>query len=738
MEILLFLNGIVFFYSKSPFSWVFFFAIYFLRPRYTLLVAFFCGMGWAGCHHFYVQPQGMPKVNLVRHAILFGTVESLPIKTANKTQFQFFVRKLNHRPVRANILISCYQRCPTVIEQGQHWTLTAKLSKPRDYANPGGFGFVSWLEAKHIAWVGTMQSGQLNETNQKKLPLIANFRNNLAKKMEKLGFQENSLGVVQALSLGLTHHLDKTLWDLFRRTGTTHLMVISGAHIGLMSGFGFSLAKWLWCRVEYLCLRIPAQKAAAIVGMLFALGYALLAGFAVPAQRSCLACCMVLSRYFLNHRFSTWQAWRYALLVVILIEPHAVYLSGFYLSFFAVAILVSINQRVGLKGLSKLLFMQLGCLLGLMPLTLYWFSYGAINGFIANLVAIPLVGFVLVPLSLLTIIIPKWHFAQFLVDFLQQVITGLLYYLKAIDSLAWINFSASYPNIIFPIAILIGMSLLLFLPLKQFYMAMSLLIFIGVNPKYDSVKFGEAKLDVLDVGQGLAVSIRTAKHQMLYDTGMKFYKSSDIGKMVIIPYLHALGIKSLDKVVISHPDLDHRGGLSSIAEIFSIGDLIVDDPKKYQHALPCHQYPDWTWEGVDFHFFQITTDLHSKNNTSCVLQIKTQQGSILLTGDIEKKAEFYLVTNYGQELKSDLMLVPHHGSKTSSTPLFLEMVKPSNAILSYGFDNRYHFPHASVIARYESQHITLFNTVDCGMVRVVLGQNGVQKPICYRSRSWMM
>lgn len=735
MEILLFLNGIIFFYSKNLLPWVFLFAVCFLKPRPLFIWAFLCGIGWAACHHFFVRPQGMPQVSVMRHAVLSGTVESLPTQTGDKTQFQFLAMNLNHQPVRAHILISCYQNCPTIIQQGQHWTLTAKISKPRDYANPGGFGFVRWLAVKHIYWIGTMQFGQLSEVPQDKPKLILNIRNKLANQLEKLGFQENSLGIVQALALGLTDHLDKSLWDLFRRTGTTHLMVISGAHIGLMAGFGFAMTKWLWCRAEYFCLHIPAQKAAAIVGMLFAIIYALLAGFAVPAQRSCVACCMMLSRYFLSHRFSTWQAWRYAIFVVLLIEPHAIYLSGFYLSFFAVAILVVMNQWVRWKGFRNMIAMQLSCLVGLMPLTLYWFSYGAVNGLMANILAIPWVGFVLVPLSLLTTMLGQWPIATWLSWGLHQAVTGLLYYLKAIDTLAWMNLSVSYPNIIVPLAMLMAICVCLFLPLKQFSMATSLLLLLGIYPKHESIKYGEAKLDVLDVGQGLAIVIRTAKHQMLYDTGMKFYKSSDMGKMVVVPYLQTLGITTLDKVVISHPDLDHRGGLPSIAETFPIHELIVDDPQKYQHALPCHRYPDWTWEGVNFHFFQIKTDLHSKNNTSCVLQVKTQQGSILLTGDIEKKAEFYLVTNYGQELKSDLMVVPHHGSKTSSTPLFLALVNPNQAVFSYGFDNRYHFPHATVMTRYQAQHIALFNTVDCGMVSILLRQTGIQKPVCYRSHT---
>lgn len=733
MEVILFLNGIVFFYFKNPLSWIFLCSVCFIRRRLVFVVVFLAGLGWAALHQVWIHPQGMPANASCQHAHLFGEVHSIPTHTETKTQFQFLATRLNHQPVHVNIMISCYQHCPSNIQLGQRWSLTANLYKPRDYANPGGFRFVDWLAARHIAWLGIMQDAkQHHPIAPDKPPLILNFRHLLAQKLEKLGLNESSLGVVQALALGMTANLDQSLWALFRRTGTTHLMVISGAHIGLMSGFGFFITKWLWCRLDYFCLRKPAQQAGAWVGMVFALAYALLAGFAVPAQRSCVACCVMLSRYFLPQRFSAWQAWRYALWVVLCLEPHAVCLSGFYLSFTAVAILLVMNQWLQCTKLRKLMGIQLACLVGLMPLTLYWFSYAAVNGFLANLLAIPWVGFIIVPLSLTTALLSEWGSMSYLVWALNHAIAGLLYYLRAVDALSWMNLSVAYADMIKPLAWLVAIGLVLFLPVRAFALVTSLFLFIGLYPKHDAIKLGEAKLDILDVGQGLAIMIRTQNHQMLYDTGMKFYHGSDMGNLVILPYLKLLGTTRLDKVVISHPDLDHRGGLKSIAEVMPIDELIVDNPRVYRHALSCHHYPDWDWDGIHFHFFQIKTNLHSKNNTSCVLQLKTKQGKILLPGDIEKKAEMYLVMNYGKQLQSNLIVVPHHGSKTSSTELFLKTVKPNQAILSYGFDNRYHFPHASVVDRYRSMHVELYNTVDCGMVSVSLGQGGLLAPTCYR------
>ena len=215
------------------------------------------------------------------------------------------------------------------------------------------------------------------------------LREQLAATMEEYLPKGPTLGILQALTLNVTSNIDKEQWELFRRTGTTHLMVISGSHIGLVAGFCYCLIKWLWSRSGRLCLYCPASKMASLFGFFAALLYALLAGFEPPSQRSLFACFFLFLRTFLSQRFTVWQAWRYGLLLVLLYEPHAVILPGFYLSFIAVAILILINQRIAGGKIKKALCIQLACLFGLMPLSLYWFSYGAVNGLFANLLAIP-------------------------------------------------------------------------------------------------------------------------------------------------------------------------------------------------------------------------------------------------------------------------------------------------------------------------------------------------------------
>ncbi|CDZ78937.1 ComEC family competence protein [Legionella massiliensis] len=720
MEILCFFAGIAFFYTKAIYPLLLLSASLFLKPNWSVIFWFIAAFALGLSHQYWVSDRGMPDVPVLAKASIEGEVVSIPISSFTKTQFQLQARRLNDQAVDATILLSCYQHCPK-FQVGEVWHLQAKLKKPENLANPGSFDFVRGLEARHIRWTGYLKPGaSLLSQGDGKPQTILLIREKLAALIESALPSGPALGIFQALTLNVTSHIDKKLWDLFRRTGTTHLMVISGSHIGLIAGFGYWFIKWLWSFSSRLCLYCPATKLASIVALLMALIYALLAGFEPPSQRSLFACFFFFMRNFLSQRFSLWQAWRYGLLLVLLYEPHAVLLPGFYLSFIAVAILFLINQRVSGGSLKKALYIQLACLLGLMPLSLYWFSYGAINGFAANLVAIPLVGFVIVPFALIALGLLYFFDVQLLVYPVKLAIDGLLTYLQWIDSFAGINLDFSYSNLLAPLALMLVMLLLLFLPLRALFPAVVVLTYSAIFPSYRTLAQGEAWIDILDVGQGLAVVVQTAKHILIYDTGMKFYQAGDMAKSVIIPYLNTLGIKKLDKVIISHPDLDHRGGLPSLEEKYPIAELLVDKVSFYHRGKGCHSYPAWVWDGVRFEFLAISQKFRDKNNSSCVLKIQNQAGKVLLTGDIERLAEDYLVRTYGERLRADILLIPHHGSKTSSSLAFIKAVAANSAIISAGFDNRYHFPHKQTIETLQKERVTIYNTADCGMVTIGL------------------
>ncbi len=730
MEILCFFAGVVFVYTKSACLLFFLLTVLLFKRHINVIAWFLSAIVWCLCHEAHVADRSMPDLRVIQNAALQGYIASIPTITASKTQLQFQVMQMNQKPVNARLLLSCYNHCPD-FRSGQEWRLNAKLQKPQNLGNPGGFDYLNWLHARHINWTGYVQRGssQLVEAHAGHSPLLS-LRQSLADTLAQIDPDIKTLGILQALTLGVTTHIDKDGWDLFRRTGTTHLMVISGSHIGLVAGLIYALMSWLWCRFPTLCLHYPAPKIASIAGFFMAAIYALLAGFAAPSQRSLIVCFFMFLRNFSNQRFGIWQAWRYALLAVLFFEPHSVLMPGFYLSFIAVAILVLINQRYSLTGMRKTLLMQVACLVGLMPLTLFWFSYGAVNGLVANVVAIPWVSFIIVPLGLFITLTGHWWVLPWSVTILTHSIDYLIYYLNWVDSFAFVNFSFSFTQFLTPFALMVGISLLVLLPIVRLIPALLIIASAALFPAYEKINTGDAKIDVMDVGQGLAVVVHTAHHLLVYDTGVKFYQGSDMGRLAIIPYLKTLGVKVVDKVVISHPDLDHRGGLPSLEEAYKINELIVDSPFFYKRGSSCHHYSDWNWDGVSFHFFSIATPLKSKNNSSCVLQISTPAGQVLLSGDIEKPAEQYLVATYGTKLASSVLIIPHHGSKTSSTPAFIKNVAPRYAIVSYGFDNRYHFPHQQAMKTYQQLAIPVYNTVDCGMMSVLLTATTMsEKPI---------
>ncbi|MFY7698077.1 MAG: DNA internalization-related competence protein ComEC/Rec2 [Legionella sp.] len=729
MEILCFFAGTAFACFRHPYPLFFLWICLFFRWRLSLIIWFFSAVIWFYFHQFNVNDVGMPTGHIISRAVLQGQVVSIPNQTNRKVQFQFLAQQLNGNPIKALLLITCFEHCP-LIKAGQYWQMIATLKKAVNLRNPGGFDYVQWLSARHIVWTGYIKDHSLRLLNDSQRYSLLVLREYLASCLAKLDQNEKTLGILQALTLGVTGHIDNDQWTLFRRTGIIHLMIISGAHIGLVAGLTYRLCKWLWCRIGRLSLHCPAPKAASIAAIIIALIYALLAGFAVPAQRAFIGCIFMSLRHISNSYFSGWQAWRYALLAVLIFEPHSVLLPGFYLSFLAVAILVLTNQRIQINPVFKTLSLQIGCLLGLMPLSLFWFSYGAVNGVAANLLAIPWVSYIIVPLALLITLLSPWAVIPWLVSIVKAAIVALLAYLNWIDYFSFINISYSFQQLLQPLALMIAMFVIVFMSIAELLPLAILLMIMAFFPYYETVNLGDAIIDILDVGQGLSVIVRTANHTLVYDTGVKFYRGGDMAKLAIIPYLDRLKIKKLDAVIISHPDLDHLGGLKSLETTYSIGQLIVDDPMFYKRGFSCHDYPAWTWDGVNFKFFAITQKMNSKNNKSCILQIITKAGRMLLTGDIEKIAEQYLIQKYSHSLQSTAMLIPHHGSKTSSSQEFIAQIAPQYAIASFGLDNRYHFPHKEAMVHYQQKKVKVFNTSDCGSVRVILPQQGNIQPQC--------
>lgn len=724
--------GILYLYTCNHYLPAVTLLLFYITPRFPIPVLFFMGVLLAWTHQWMIEPHGMPDNEVIPNAVIVGTIASIPVVSAEKTKFHFQIECINNHPAQGLIQLAWYNKAPE-LHSGQLWQLSVKLKKPRNYLNPGSSDYVKALAARHIYWTGYVRSGVNQLIKEHNTTGWLQFREQWGTALTQRSPDKKTAGILEALTLNVTTHISQEQWELFRRTGTTHLFGISGEHIALISGMAFFILRWLWSRSVRCCLFAPAVSIASIGGFGVALLYSFMAGFEPPVQRALIGCFFYTLCCIGIQRYTIWQVWRYALFGVLCLEPHAVFMQGFYFSFLAVACLLLTQQRWGLKGIKGNLALQLSCLIGLMPLTLYWYSYGSINGFIANLFAIPLVGFLIVPLALMALAISSFSWSVFLMQPLSWLVALLFKMLLWTEHLAGINIMGSLNSIVSVISIMAALLAGIILPVKPFRYFAIIWLLVSFFPYKEAIQHGEALIRVLDVGQGLAVVIKTRDHVVLYDTGDQFFQGSDLGKMVILPFLTDLGIKKIDKIVISHPDKDHLGGLKSIEAEVKVDQLIVNDPAFYHRGINCHDYPEWEWNGVRFHFFPIHFNFNNKNDNSCILQISSSIGSILLTGDIEKTAEDYLVRTYGDQLASDVLIVPHHGSKTSSSYRFLLETAPQYAIASLGFDNRFHFPHNKTIENMNTLNIPFYRTDECGMVQIKLPAKGkLKKPSCFR------
>jgi len=736
MEIFCFLIGILLIYTSNLYLLLLIGIIFYISPNYRVLALFVGGVILALLHQGALEPQGLPGDQVViSNALLQGTIASIPAKTANKTQFTFTIEQFNHQPAHGLVQLAWYNNAP-IIRVGERWQFSVKLKKPHNFLNPGSFDYVQSLNTRHIYWTGYIHphNNVLIPGNAQNFNLLR-LREYLANQLTRLSPDLRTAGIIEALTLNMTTHISQQDWDLFRRTGTTHLYGISGEHIALVAGLFSFIVQFIWSRSTRACLKIPAISIASVGGLTIALLYAFLAGFAPPVQRA-LTGCFFYTLYSLGKkRFTPWQIWRYALIGVLILEPHAVFMQGFYFSFLAVACLFLTQQRWQLKGYKGSLALQLSCLIGLMPLSLYWFGYGSINGFIANIFAIPLVGFLIVPLALLTMVFSSFTWVAWLIEPLTWIIHFMFIGLSWTEHLAFININWALNSIIPALTLLGAFLILVLLPIRSLLQLAVLWLILMLFPHRVLLEPGEFTLAVLDVGQGLAVAIRTNHHALLYDTGDQFFQGSDLGKMVVLPYYATTDVKIIDKIVISHPDKDHRGGLKSIQDAMPVQQLLVNNPKYYHHGINCHHFPAWQWDGVYFNFLPIPPSLGDKNNTSCILQVSNAQIKILLTGDIERSAEDYLVKTYGKQLKSDILIVPHHGSKTSSSYRFILEVAPRYAVASLGFANRFRFPHLKTLTTFAKLNIPFIRTDECGMTQFFALNNGkLDPPQCYSGK----
>ncbi|MDO9104414.1 MAG: DNA internalization-related competence protein ComEC/Rec2 [Methylovulum sp.] len=656
-----------------------------------------------------------------------GVVGNLPEQDDRRIRFDFVVKE-STQPLPSKLRLNWYYP-NTDVKAGQHWTFTTRLKPPHGSLNPGGFDYERWLFTEGIGATGYVRSFPKPVlTGQKTFwTSIAVWRQTISDRLPNGGKHG---GLLKALVIGDGSGITPHQWEVFRKTGTTHLVVISGSHIALVAGLVYLLTRRLWAWIG--CLAYPPQQVAAFAAMLAGIFYAGLAGFSVPTQRAVVMLTVLMFAVIRQRHLQPFNTLAVALVAVLALEPTAVLAAGFWLSFLAVAIIVyAVAGRLGRSGpIAEAIKINWVTSLGLSPLLLFFFQQISLCAPLANFIAVPVISLLVVPGALLAVLLMLvWQAAAaplfVLLDLVLQALYELLAYLARLPFATLNHPQPPYWALGFAVP---GMLILLAprgWPARWAGLVLLLPLMFNEDKK---PALGDLNLTVLDVGQGLAVAVQTAGHWLVYDTGAKFSAESDMGQSVLLPFLHEHGVAKLDRLVISHGDNDHIGGAASLLQAMPTDLVLTSVPEQLQGFAPvrCRAGQSWQWDHVNFTLLSPPSgSAVSDNDHSCVLKIEAAHASVLLTGDIEAGAEAGLLKTYRSQLKADVLIAPHHGSHTSSTQPFLQAVKPDTVVISAGYRNPFGHPHKEVLNRYRQLKAHSFNTADNGAITLQTENNAI-------------
>jgi competence protein ComEC len=708
-------------FSTIPNLWVFLvLPILFFLSRYSskfrLILLFCLGFCWALLRIGSDVSHSLSPELESRVVQLTGIVSSLPVIHKRHVQFLFDVNEITdhknqHYALPGTIRLNWYKTA-AIPEPGELWQLSAKLKRPYSFMNPGGFDYETWMLRQGIKATGYVKKSEFNQMLKVSDGyFMQRLRYTLSQKIKKT-LDKPLLGLVLALSLGDRSQLDSNQWRALTHTGTNHLIAISGLHLGLIAGLIYFLTRTLWRRFYFATQLIPAPIIASVVAFAGAFFYAALAGFSLPTQRALIMIGVFLLGLLSSRRLLVSNVICIAVILILLLAPFSILAADFWLSFTAVILILYITRyRISNQShLSRWIRLQCLLSLALCPFLILWFNQIPLYSILANLIAIPIIGFIVVPLILLAMVLllPFPRSAEFIYGIVDKI-SGLHW--------TYLDFLSQQHNAIIPVAnankgslimAIIGIVILLMpkgLPGRWLGLFFLLPLLFPISTKLES---GEFKFNLLDVGQGLSAVIQTRHNTLVYDAGARFSERFNIGDAVIKPYLRNKGITRLSMLMISHGDNDHIGGANTVIEQFKIDRILSSVPERLNTstAEQCRAGQQWIWDGVKFEVLHPSLkDGFTGNNASCVLKVSSPQGTVLLTGDIEQQAEKSLLENAREQIKADILLVPHHGSRTSSSNEFIAAVAPKIALIPTGYRNRFGFPKQDIMQRYEAHGV---------------------------------
>ena len=695
--------------------------------RYAAAGWFAAGFLWALVHAHATIAARLPVALDGEDLVLTGRIASIPAVAQNRIRFDFRAETgFGSGPAR--IRLSWYENrhgAPPDLAAGETWRLVVRLRTPRGLRNPGGFDYETWLYRHGVSAQGYVRAG---DPRIERVAAAGRFdpsriRFELTRKLREIDGLGPAGALVEALTVGVRDRISGDQRETLRRTGTAHLLAISGLHIGLAAGLGFAIGRFSG---PWLLPSVAPLRLGAILGISVAVGYAALAGFSLPTRRALVMAAVVLGALCARRRLPGSAVFCLGLLAVLMLDPPAVLDPGFWLSFCAVAVLLyGMGGRQ--RGSGSMLHWQRWGLpqivvtVGLAPLVLHWFDEQPLVGPIANAAAIPIVGVFVLPVLLVG------SLCLALPGELAESAGGLLVWAGArgLDMLWWLldllaDFGPRYSlaidqSLLATVLAMIGAAIVLAPPglPGRWTGAMWFAPLLWWSPEVPGE--GEFRAAFLDVGHGLAVVVETRDRVLVYDTGAG-HAGGIVGS-----YLGWRGHTGIDTIVISHADFDHVGGYPVLVRRLPARHVLANEG--VPGAEPCVAGLAWTWNGVRFDTLHPPSPRWRGNDGSCVLRVTAGGRTMLLTGDIENRAERWML-RHAHDLRTDILLAPHHGSRTSSGPDFVDATGAGHVVFSVRHGNSWRMPDPAVLARYRALGSTVHRTDRDGAIIASIRSSG--------------
>jgi competence protein ComEC len=769
---------------------LFFAAIFCLFKRLRSFSGLFFGCAWllsAGFSYQNIwQINNLTQDDYVGKTITVkGVVANIPTTLRRKvkdgavekkvSRFNFIVEEVNQYKLTENMNIRLRWDDKTLsgeilshvgkVKQGQKWQLKVRIKPAYGFANIGGFSYQTWLRQKKLHATGYVKHSIENKVIEAQSSYRQSLYLQLNEVVNSIALKSQRYHFIFALTFGERGKITAEQWQVLQATGTQHLMAISGLHLGLIASGAFGLMVMFFRFIPIHLLFSKKGKfwlvnknnriVAFVFSSIIAIFYAYLAGFSLPTLRALIMMQIFIGSKLLAVKLTVTRWLLLSIVCIILLSPFSLFSVSFWLSVYAVTLILLIIWRcrklISSSGnsqlqkvkawMSSLIIVQLGLTLFMLPIAAILNHQLPLSALLANIIAVPWMSFTAIPLCLLSVVVMPFSEALsiFFLELSLASLDLIWLWLNYLSNQEWLFIDVSHETLLIIIVMsgLTFISYFLALPKKYFLVAVlfSLTYFYLGNSKNSN----DWQVNVLDVGQGLAVVVERNGRTILYDTGASYPSGFNLADSVIFPYFQYRGIETIDQLILSHADNDHAGGLSFIDKQVALNKVSVDHikynqsskiTKEYSFAKKgsCKQGDDFIWQGLTFSVLWPVTIQENENDNSCVINISDGKYNVLLTGDISRKVEKLLTANpeIAKKLKADVIIAPHHGSKTSSSSRFIKAVSPDVVVFSAGFLNRWHMPNKAVLKRYEEFNITSYSTAEQGMIQIKIAHQGLE------------